>query len=161
MPQARTRSSGRLETPFQKVGMPRKARSSMNTRNIAGSGSGGARSRAAAARMPSPNHHGALARLAENESARFKAIAPEIIHRGAKSGWNGRQAGRKVRPMTAILQKAKAYLDARRGERVPLGELAQAVAASPFHLQRRVTGGACGAATRLPPLLTRAAGTGP
>src|SRR5437667_10245115 len=39
--------------------------------------------------------------------------------------------------MTAILQKAKAYLDARRGERVTLGELAQAVAASPFHLQRR------------------------
>jgi len=42
-----------------------------------------------------------------------------------------------MRPMTAILQKAKAYLDARRGERVTLGELAQAVAASPFHLQRR------------------------
>src|SRR5437868_14951063 len=39
--------------------------------------------------------------------------------------------------MTEILQKAKAYLDARRGERVTLGELAQAVAASPFHLQRR------------------------
>ena len=29
--------------------------------------------------------------------------------------------------MTEILQKAKAYLDARRGERVTLGELAQAV----------------------------------
>ncbi len=42
-----------------------------------------------------------------------------------------------MRPMTEILQKAKAYLDARRGERVTLGELAQAVAASPFHLQRR------------------------
>lgn len=42
-----------------------------------------------------------------------------------------------MRPMTHILQKAKAYLDARRGERVTLGELAQAVAASPFHLQRR------------------------
>lgn len=42
-----------------------------------------------------------------------------------------------MRPMTQILQKAKAYLDARRGERVTLGELAQAVAASPFHLQRR------------------------
>ena len=39
--------------------------------------------------------------------------------------------------MTETLQKAKAYLDARRGERVTLGELAQAVAASPFHLQRR------------------------
>jgi AraC family transcriptional regulator of adaptative response/methylated-DNA-[protein]-cysteine methyltransferase len=39
--------------------------------------------------------------------------------------------------MTAFLQKAKAYLDARRGERVTLGELAQAVEASPFHLQRR------------------------
>ena len=42
-----------------------------------------------------------------------------------------------MRLMTEILQKAKAYLDARRGERVTLGELAQAVAASPFHLQRR------------------------
>jgi AraC family transcriptional regulator of adaptative response/methylated-DNA-[protein]-cysteine methyltransferase len=39
--------------------------------------------------------------------------------------------------MTEILQKAKAYLDARRGERVTLGELAQAMRASPFHLQRR------------------------
>jgi AraC family transcriptional regulator of adaptative response/methylated-DNA-[protein]-cysteine methyltransferase len=39
--------------------------------------------------------------------------------------------------MTALLQKAKAYLDARRGERVTLGELAQAVDLSPFHLQRR------------------------
>src|SRR5436190_1724682 len=39
--------------------------------------------------------------------------------------------------MTETLQKAKAYLDARRGERVTLGELAQAVAASPFHIQRR------------------------
>src|SRR3989442_6149932 len=39
--------------------------------------------------------------------------------------------------MTALLQKAKAYLDARRGERVTLGELAQAVDVSPFHLQRR------------------------
>jgi AraC family transcriptional regulator of adaptative response/methylated-DNA-[protein]-cysteine methyltransferase len=38
--------------------------------------------------------------------------------------------------MTA-LQKAKAYLDARRGERVTLDELAQAVDVSPFHLQRR------------------------
>src|SRR3989442_1984091 len=39
--------------------------------------------------------------------------------------------------MTALLQKAKAYLDARRGERVTLGELAQGMDASPFHLQRR------------------------
>jgi len=39
--------------------------------------------------------------------------------------------------MTDVLLKAKAYLDARRGERVTLGELAQAVEASPFHLQRR------------------------
>src|SRR5258706_11626825 len=39
--------------------------------------------------------------------------------------------------MTPLLQKAKAYLDARRGERVTLTELAQAVGASPFHLQRR------------------------
>jgi AraC family transcriptional regulator, regulatory protein of adaptative response / methylated-DNA-[protein]-cysteine methyltransferase len=35
------------------------------------------------------------------------------------------------------LSKAKAYLDARRGERVTLEQLAGAVGASPFHLQRR------------------------
>jgi AraC family transcriptional regulator, regulatory protein of adaptative response / methylated-DNA-[protein]-cysteine methyltransferase len=39
--------------------------------------------------------------------------------------------------MTELLQKARAYLDSRRGERVTLDELAQAVHASPFHLQRR------------------------
>lgn len=39
--------------------------------------------------------------------------------------------------MDGFLGKAKAYLDARRGERVTLGELAGAVGASPFHLQRR------------------------
>ena len=39
--------------------------------------------------------------------------------------------------MDAVIDKAKAYLDSRRGERVTLGELAGAVGASPFHLQRR------------------------
>jgi len=39
--------------------------------------------------------------------------------------------------MNGQLEKAKRYLDARRGERVTLSELAQAVGASPFHLQRR------------------------
>ena len=39
--------------------------------------------------------------------------------------------------MEGFVGKAKAYLDARRGERVTLGELAAAVGASPFHLQRR------------------------
>ncbi len=39
--------------------------------------------------------------------------------------------------MNAVLEKAKTYLDARRGERVTLEELAGAVGASPFHLQRR------------------------
>jgi len=39
--------------------------------------------------------------------------------------------------METILEKAKTYLDQRRGERVTLGELAGAVGASPFHLQRR------------------------
>lgn len=39
--------------------------------------------------------------------------------------------------MQSILQKAKTYLDDRRGERVTLEELAGAVGASPFHLQRR------------------------
>jgi AraC family transcriptional regulator of adaptative response/methylated-DNA-[protein]-cysteine methyltransferase len=39
--------------------------------------------------------------------------------------------------MNGLAGKAKAYLDERRGERVTLGELASAVGASPFHLQRR------------------------
>ena len=39
--------------------------------------------------------------------------------------------------MDAFIDRAKAYLDSRRGERVTLGELADAVGASPFHLQRR------------------------
>jgi AraC family transcriptional regulator, regulatory protein of adaptative response / methylated-DNA-[protein]-cysteine methyltransferase len=39
--------------------------------------------------------------------------------------------------MNGFIEKAKAYLDARRGERVTLSELAGAVGASPFHLQRR------------------------
>jgi AraC family transcriptional regulator of adaptative response/methylated-DNA-[protein]-cysteine methyltransferase len=43
----------------------------------------------------------------------------------------------KIPSMQAILDKAKTYLDQRRGERVTLEELAGAVGASPFHLQRR------------------------
>lgn len=39
--------------------------------------------------------------------------------------------------MEQLVEKAKTYLDARRGERVTLEELADAVGASPFHLQRR------------------------
>jgi AraC family transcriptional regulator of adaptative response/methylated-DNA-[protein]-cysteine methyltransferase len=39
--------------------------------------------------------------------------------------------------MSDLSERAKDYLDARRGERVTLGELAGAVGASPFHLQRR------------------------
>lgn len=39
--------------------------------------------------------------------------------------------------METAVEKAKAYLDTRRGERVTLDELAGAVGASPFHLQRR------------------------
>jgi AraC family transcriptional regulator of adaptative response/methylated-DNA-[protein]-cysteine methyltransferase len=39
--------------------------------------------------------------------------------------------------MNQVLQRAKSYLDARRGERVTLEELAGAVGSSPFHLQRR------------------------
>jgi AraC family transcriptional regulator of adaptative response/methylated-DNA-[protein]-cysteine methyltransferase len=39
--------------------------------------------------------------------------------------------------MEAIVEKARHYLDRRRGERVTLEELASAVGASPFHLQRR------------------------
>jgi AraC family transcriptional regulator, regulatory protein of adaptative response / methylated-DNA-[protein]-cysteine methyltransferase len=39
--------------------------------------------------------------------------------------------------MEALLEKARTYLDAHRGERVTLEELANAVGSSPFHLQRR------------------------
>src|SRR6476619_4744101 len=39
--------------------------------------------------------------------------------------------------MNNAVRKAKTYLDQRRGERVTLEELASAVGASPFHLQRR------------------------
>lgn len=39
--------------------------------------------------------------------------------------------------MEAILERARAYLDSQRGERVTLARLAAAVGASPFHLQRR------------------------
>ncbi len=39
--------------------------------------------------------------------------------------------------MEAIVEKARTYLDRRAGERVTLEELANAVGASPFHLQRR------------------------
>lgn len=39
--------------------------------------------------------------------------------------------------MEDLTNKARSYLDARRGERVTLEELSQAVGASPFHLQRR------------------------
>src|SRR5215813_467568 len=42
-----------------------------------------------------------------------------------------------MQSMQSILEKAKSYLDRRRGERVTLEELAGAVGASPFHLQRR------------------------
>jgi AraC family transcriptional regulator, regulatory protein of adaptative response / methylated-DNA-[protein]-cysteine methyltransferase len=39
--------------------------------------------------------------------------------------------------MNDVLEKARSYLDAKRGERVTLEQLAGAVGASPFHLQRR------------------------
>src|SRR5258708_31806098 len=39
--------------------------------------------------------------------------------------------------METYLNKARTYLDEHRGERVTLVELAGAVGASPFHLQRR------------------------
>src|SRR2546429_3081922 len=39
--------------------------------------------------------------------------------------------------METAVERARTYLDARRGERVTLEELARAVGASPFHLQRR------------------------
>jgi AraC family transcriptional regulator, regulatory protein of adaptative response / methylated-DNA-[protein]-cysteine methyltransferase len=40
-------------------------------------------------------------------------------------------------PMETLVEKARTYLDAHRGERVTLERLADAVGASPFHLQRR------------------------
>src|SRR5690242_19817111 len=41
------------------------------------------------------------------------------------------------RPMDDLAGRAKSYLDTRHGERVTLGELAGALGASPFHVQRR------------------------
>ncbi len=38
---------------------------------------------------------------------------------------------------TSLIEKARRYLDAHAGERVTLAELARAVGASPYHLQRR------------------------
>ncbi len=40
-------------------------------------------------------------------------------------------------PMDALAGRAKSYLDARRGERVTLEQLAGALGTSPFHVQRR------------------------
>ena len=51
------------------------------------------------------------------------------MDRSAPRGDNG--------AMADFILKAKSYLDERRGERVTLDELAGAVGASPFHLQRR------------------------
>ncbi len=42
-----------------------------------------------------------------------------------------------MRGMNALIDRARAYLDRRGAERVTLAELARAVGASPFHLQRR------------------------
>ena len=48
-----------------------------------------------------------------------------------------RRAAAYSKAMDALAGRAKSYLDARRGERVTLEELAGAVGASPFHVQRR------------------------
>jgi AraC-like DNA-binding protein len=39
--------------------------------------------------------------------------------------------------MDNVIARARGYLDRHRGERVTLAQLARAVGASPFHLQRR------------------------
>jgi AraC family transcriptional regulator of adaptative response/methylated-DNA-[protein]-cysteine methyltransferase len=49
----------------------------------------------------------------------------------------GRRAATYSGAMDDLAGRAKSYLDTRPGERVTLGELAGAVGASPFHLQRR------------------------
>ena len=41
-----------------------------------------------------------------------------------------------MQPTPTLIDRARAYLDARRGERTTLEELGRAVGASPFHLQR-------------------------
>jgi AraC family transcriptional regulator, regulatory protein of adaptative response / methylated-DNA-[protein]-cysteine methyltransferase len=48
-----------------------------------------------------------------------------------------RRAAAYSRAMDQLAGRAKSYLDARRGERVTLHELAGALGASPFHVQRR------------------------
>jgi AraC family transcriptional regulator of adaptative response/methylated-DNA-[protein]-cysteine methyltransferase len=49
----------------------------------------------------------------------------------------GHGVPRYSRAMSTLTHRARAYLDARPGERVTLQQLARAVGASPFHLQRR------------------------
>ncbi|HEY6824951.1 MAG TPA: methylated-DNA--[protein]-cysteine S-methyltransferase [Steroidobacteraceae bacterium] len=63
-----------------------------------------------------------------------------LCARGALTGRKNRIAPQSYRPENAfmeLIEKARSYLDARRGERVTLQELAGAVGASPFHVQRR------------------------
>ena len=55
----------------------------------------------------------------------------------SKNRMGARPAGAYSGAMNDVAGRAKTYLDARRGERVTLGELAGALGASPFHVQRR------------------------
>src|SRR5260370_11571272 len=128
-PQAPTSRNGAFETTFQKLAMPKSVRSSASWRKIVGSGIGRTSAMASTA--------ASSARASSQSLASREVYVPRSYRDSAKSGWNGMARGSKVRSMTALLQKAKAYLDARRGERVTLGELAHAVDVSPFHLQRR------------------------
>src|SRR5437016_3266910 len=68
-------------------------------------------------------------------SSPLALVAPALLD--ARSGVYAGSPDATVAGMETAIAKAKTYLDARRGERVTLEELARAVGASPFHLQRR------------------------
>jgi len=68
-------------------------------------------------------------------SSPLALVAPALLD--ARFGVYAASPDATLAAMEAAIAKAKTYLDARRGERVTLEELARAVGASPFHLQRR------------------------
>lgn len=69
--------------------------------------------------------------------------AAQAYRRSARSGWKCSpgfatlyRMQTRTQTATTLIDRARAYLDARRGERTTLQELGRAVGASPFHLQR-------------------------
>ncbi len=67
----------------------------------------------------------------------MKGLARKRARPDARFGVYAASSDATLAAMETAIAKAKTYLDERRGERVTLQELARAVGASPFHLQRR------------------------